>query len=87
MNWKTFYAEEYEILAAKMDKQDAYFRSLWEFADKNGADIMPPEHSKGWLLARIHGRKSWRQIPKVRRRIKKAAIKAAKNRLKNAVVY
>lgn len=71
--------EQFLILAGEMDKQAHYFHLLREFAEKHGPAKIPTEHQAGWLAARLHGRRPWRDNPAVVRRIRKAAKLAAKN--------
>lgn len=71
--------EQFQVLAAEMDKQAHYFNLLREFAEKHGPAKIPTEHQAGWLAARLHGKRPWRSNPSVVRRIRKAAKLAAKN--------
>jgi hypothetical protein len=71
---------EFDIIAARMDRQQRYFDELYRFVDANGAENLPPEHNIGWLRARQSGRKNWRLNPRVVNKIVKAAKKAAKKR-------
>jgi hypothetical protein len=74
--------EQFDILAAEMDKQDYYYKTVRDFVAKHGPDQLPEEHIKGWLCARLQGPKSWREIPKMVKTIHKAAKKAAENIIK-----
>ena len=71
--------EQFRILAQAMDKQAHYFNLLREYAEKHGPARIPTEHQAGWLAARLHGKRPWRDDPAVVRRIRKAARKMAKN--------
>lgn len=74
--------EQFRILAQAMDKQAHYFNLLREFAEKHGPARIPTEHQAGWLAARLHGSRPWRDNPSVVRRIRKAAKLAVKNIIK-----
>jgi len=68
--------EEYDKLATKMDARDEFMMLLKDYFAKHGK---PPEQYKTeWDIFRKEGFKSWRAMPKVRKRIIKAAKKASK---------
>ena len=68
--------QAYNELATKMDERDIFITRLKEFFVKHG--YVPEEYKKQWDIARKEGFKSWRCQPAVRKRIMKAAKKAAR---------
>lgn len=78
--------EQFRILAAEMDKQAHYFNLLREYAEKHGPARIPTEHQAGWLAARLHGKRPWRDNAAVVRRIRKAAKLAVKNIIKGKAI-
>lgn len=84
------YEESYDILATKMDKDYQYKLKLKEFYEKHG--FIPDAEAP---LDKDHHRESfdvflrdrflcWRSMPKVVKRVKRAAKRAAKCDVKNS---
>lgn len=82
LKFKKIYNEELKILIKKMDKRHKHYMMLEDFKFKHGQ--IPDKYSPDWTAWLTDGRKHWRKVPGVWKRIKKAAKAAAKNRVENA---
>jgi hypothetical protein len=66
----------FKIFAEKMDSRDRFLSQLLCFKQKHG--YVPTKYKLEYRAFEKDGFKSWRQIPKVYKRVGKAANKAAK---------
>ena len=76
MTTKEKQAAAYDILAKSMDARDHFLYRLKAFYTDHG--YVPAEYEDDWEAFKRDRFKSWRQIPKARKFIYKAAKKAAK---------
>ena len=77
---KLTYKEKYNLaiqaFSEKMDSRDIYMKRLQEWYIKYG--YVPAQHQESFDIFKKERFQSWRHQPKVRKRIQKAARKAAK---------
>ena len=77
---KLTYKEKYNLAIAafseKMDSRDIYMKRLQEWYIKYG--YVPAQHQESFDIFKKERFQSWRHQPKVVKRIKKAARKAAR---------
>ena len=71
------YKEAYNKMADQMDKRERFFVLLRSFHAKHG--YIPEKWQASWERDKMGDHKSWREQPRVLRRLKRAAKKAARN--------
>lgn len=68
--------EEFEIMAEKMDKRHTFLSMLYKQFPT--LEECPEKWKPNWLAFKADGFKNWRHMPKVVKRVKRAAKRAAK---------
>lgn len=79
LKFKTVYKKELNKLIEKMDKRHDFYLKLEDYKTISGQipEQFLPEYT-AWIS---DGRKHWRKVPGVWRRVKETARKAAENRI------
>jgi hypothetical protein len=69
---------QFQIIADKMDKREAFYHALEDHAVKHNGEI-PKAYQEDWKIwTEVEHRRSWRTRPMLIARLKKAAKKMAK---------
>ena len=69
---------QFQIIADKMDKREAFYQALEDYVIKNKGNV-PPQYAEDWRVwTSVEHRRSWRSRPVVIARLKRAAKKMAK---------
>jgi hypothetical protein len=74
---RKIYKEQLSLLAEAMEKRHKVYMELEDFRLKNG--YIPDEHIGTYASWLADGRRHWRQVPGVYRRIKQSAKRMALN--------
>jgi hypothetical protein len=80
LKFKQIYKEELAKLIEKMNKRHDFYMLLEQYKLNNGK--IPNQYLPNWTAWVSDGRKHWRKVPGVMKRIKETARKAAENRMK-----
>lgn len=79
--FKKIYKEELFKISEKMDKRHIFYKKLEEFRIKSG--YIPKEYLMHWTSFISDGKKYWKKVPSILKKIKKTARISATNRIKN----
>jgi hypothetical protein len=75
MTYKEIYKRELAIMFEEFDKRDKYYHEIEEFKFKHGK--IPAEHLEAWTAYVSDGKRPWRQVPGVKKKLIKSARKIA----------
>ena len=75
MTYKEIYKRELDILIEKFDKRDKFYKMLEEYKFNHGQ--IPTKWLPDWTAYVSDGKRPWRQVPGVMKRLIKSARKIA----------